>query len=67
MGAGPGPLEDLVCAQVAQMLILGGVTQNPAEGAAMARANLRNGAALQKFEQMVGAQVRHLICFKKKD
>ena len=55
-GEGPKDLEDLVVVQGGQMLLQGGVCGSLNEGIAMARENLRNGKALEKFWQMVERQ-----------
>jgi pyrimidine-nucleoside phosphorylase len=59
-------LEHLCAVEAAYMLVLSGVVKTVAEGIGVARENLRNGAALRKFEEMVELQggdvdsVRHL-------
>jgi len=55
-GEGPKDLEDLVVVQGGQMLLQGGVCTSLSEGITMARENLRNGKALEKFWKMVERQ-----------
>ena len=55
-GGGPPDVVEVVVAQCAQMLLMGGGAPTVAEGAAMARRGLADGSALAKFVAMVEAQ-----------
>ena len=55
-GNGPEDVLELCLAVAAHMLWLGGVVTNPDEGRSKAMELLQNGAALEKFRQLVAAQ-----------
>ena len=55
-GSGPDDVRELCLAVAAQMLWLGGAVTNPEEGRSKAMELLQNGAALEKFRQLISAQ-----------
>jgi len=55
-GEGPADLTTLCLVQGGQMLVQGGVAKDLKEGIGMCREQLKNGKALEKFYEMVGAQ-----------
>ena len=55
-GGGPADVVEVVVAQCAQMLLMGGGCATLEEGAAKARSGLADGSALAKFAAMVEAQ-----------
>lgn len=55
-GSGPDSLRDLICEEVAGMLVLGGVERTHEAGLEVARTRLADGSALDKFIRMVESQ-----------
>lgn len=55
-GGGPADTKELTCVLGGEMLVLGGVVKDAAEGAAKIAEVLGNGAALEIFRKLVAAQ-----------
>ena len=47
-----GPLSDVVCANAACAIVVGGIAGDVREGFVLARASVESGAALEKLEQL---------------
>merc|ERR1712130_165301 len=55
-GKGPSDVIELIVAECAQMLLLGGKVDTFKDGLEMAQMNLNNGKALAKFKEMISSQ-----------
>jgi len=52
----PSDLKELVLGLASWMMVFGGAAKDPEEGCRLAESNIRSGAALEKFRQMVKQQ-----------